>query len=199
VYKRYQEHLASSSLIDFNDIIRRAEQVLDCGHELKDIKYVLIDEFQDIFLRGAQFIESLPRSTDHAKFVAVGDYLQSIYRLSGSDVSVMTSFDDYFGRHEVRMLPETFCFDQMVGSVASRLVLKNEAQIKKKVIAKIRDNSKSVILWPPQKDSVSLPESIAQHIAPAKSRKKRRSSYWLDITSTGLNWVLLNCKHNGLI
>jgi hypothetical protein len=69
----------------------------------------------------------------------------------------MTSVDDHFGRHEVRMRPETVRFDQMFGSVASRLVSKNEARIKKKVIAKTRDNSKSVILWPPQKDRRSLP------------------------------------------
>jgi superfamily I DNA/RNA helicase len=45
VYKRYQEHLASSSLNDFNEMIPLAEQVLDSGHELKDIRYVMIDEF----------------------------------------------------------------------------------------------------------------------------------------------------------
>jgi DNA helicase-4 len=101
----------------------------------------------------------------------VGDDLQSIYRFSGSDVSIMTSFEDHFGKHENRMLPNAFRFDQMVESVALRFVLKNEAQIKTKVIAKFRDNSKSVIRWHPQKDSGSLPESIAQHIATAKSRK----------------------------
>jgi DNA helicase-4 len=69
------------------------------------------------------------------------------------------------------MLPETFRFDQMVESVASRFVLKNEAQIKKKVIAKVRDNSKSVILWHPQNESGSLLESIAQHIPVASSGK----------------------------
>lgn len=171
VYQRYQEHLTSASLIDFNDMIRLAEQALDGGHELKDIKYVLIDEFQDISIGRAQFIKSLLSSTDHAKLVAVGDDWQSIYRFSGSDISVMTSFEDHFGRHEVRMLPETFRFDQMVESVASRFVMKNEAQIKKKVIAKIRDNSKSVILWHPQKESGSLLESITQHIPVASSGK----------------------------
>ena len=164
VYQRYQYHLSSASLIDFNDMIRLSAQALDGGHELKDIKYVLIDEFQDISIGRAEFIKSLLKSTDRAKLVAVGDDWQSIYRFSGSDISVMTSFEEHFGRHEVRMLSETFRFDQMVESVASRFVLRNEAQIKKTVIAKLRDNSKSVILWHPQKESGPLLESIAQKI-----------------------------------
>jgi DNA helicase-4 len=171
VFQRYQDHLSSASLIDFNDMIRLSAQALDGGHELKDIKYVLIDEFQDISIGRAEFIKSLLKSTNHAKLVAVGDDWQSIYRFSGSDISVMTSFEEHFGRHEVRMLPETFRFDQMVESVASRFVLKNEAQIKKKVIAKLRDNSKSVILWHPQEESGSLLESIAQHIPVASAGK----------------------------
>ena len=171
VYQRYQSHLTSTSLIDFNDMIRLAEQALAARYELKDIRYVLIDEFQDISIGRAKFIKALLLATDHAKLVAVGDDWQSIYRFSGSDISVMTSFEDHFGRHEMRMLSETFRFDRMIESVASRFVLKNDAQIKKKVVAKIRDNSKSVILWHPKKESGSLLESIAQHIPVASSGK----------------------------
>lgn len=171
VYRRYQSHLHSTSLIDFNDMIRLAAQALDDGYELNDIKYILIDEFQDISIGRAEFIKSLLRSTDQAKLVAVGDDWQSIYRFSGSDISVMTTFEDYFGRHEVRMLSETFRFDHMVESVSSRFVLRNEAQTKKKVIAKVRNNSKSVILWHPQKNSGSLLESISKHIPVVSSGK----------------------------
>lgn len=181
VYQQYQNYLSSTSLIDFNDMIRLAAQSLDDGYEFKDIKYILIDEFQDISIGRAEFVKSLINSTSHAKMVAVGDDWQSIYRFSGSDISVMTSFEEHFGRHEVRMLPETFRFDQMVESVASRFVLKNEAQIKKKVVAKYRNNSKSVILWHPQKDSGSLLESIAQHIP---------------ILSTGKTSILILARYN---
>jgi DNA helicase-4 len=171
IYERYQRHLTSTSLIDFNDMIRLAEQALSGGFAFDEIKYILIDEFQDISVGRAQFIKSLLQSTHHAKLVAVGDDWQSIYRFSGSDISVMTSFEDHFGRHEIRMLPETFRFDKMVEAVASRFVLKNEAQIKKQVIAKSRDNSKSVILWHPQKDNGLLLESIVQHIPIASAAK----------------------------
>ena len=171
VYQSYQDHLSSASLIDFNDMIRLSSHALNEGHELNDFKYVLIDEFQDISIGRAEFIKSLLNSTDHAKLFAVGDDWQSIYRFSGSDINVMTSFEEHFGRHELRMLPETFRFDQMVESVASRFVQKNEAQIKKKVIAKASDNSKSVILWHPQKESGPLLESIVKRIPVASSGK----------------------------
>jgi len=171
VFTRYQNYLTSTSYIDFNDMIRLAAESFDDGFELKDIKYVLIDEFQDISIGRAEFIKSLLRSTNRAKLLAVGDDWQSIYRFSGSDISVMTSFEKHFGRHEVRMLSETFRFDQMVEAVASRFILRNEAQIKKKVIAKVRDNSKSVILWHPQKESGSQLGAIVQNIPVATTGK----------------------------
>ena len=171
IYQSYERHLASTSLIDFNDMIRLAEQALVGGFQLNDIKYVLIDEFQDISIGRAEFIKALLKSTDKAKLLAVGDDWQSIYRFSGSDISVMTCFEEHFGRHEVRMLSETFRFDRMVESVASRFVLKNDAQIKKKVVARSRDNSKSVILWHPKKDSGALLESIIQNIPVVTSGK----------------------------
>ena len=171
VFHRYQDYLAETSHIDFNDMIRLAAEALDDGHELKDIKYVLVDEFQDISIGRAEFLKSLLESTNRAKLFAVGDDWQSIYRFSGSDIGVMTSFEKHFGRHEVRMLSETFRFDRMVEAVASRFILRNEAQIKKKVIAKVRDNSKSVILWHPQKESGSLLGSIVQNIPVARTRK----------------------------
>lgn len=171
VYQRYQDHLVAASVIDFNDMIRLSAQALNSGYVLGDIKYVLIDEFQDISIGRAEFVKSLINSSDHSKLVAVGDDWQSIYRFSGSDISVMTTFEEHFGRHEVQMLPETFRFNQMVESVASRFILKNEAQIKKKVIAKPRGKSKSVILWHPQRESGSLLESIARRIPVARSGK----------------------------
>ncbi len=171
VYSRYQNHLKARSLIDFSDMIRLAAQELSEGHELKDIKYVLIDEFQDISIGRAQFIKELLKSTGSGKLVAVGDDWQSIYRFSGSDISVMTDFESHFGRHEVRMLSETFRFDQMLESVASRFVLKNTAQIKKKIHAKNRGDSKSVILWHPRKEDGLLLETIAKHIPVASASK----------------------------
>jgi DNA helicase-4 len=152
-------------------MIRLAVQALKGGPGLKDIKYVLIDEFQDISIGRAEFIKALLHASGDAKLMAVGDDWQSIYRFSGSDISVMTSFGEHFGRHEVRHLPETFRFDQMVESVASRFVLKNEAQIKKKVVAKSGRNLKSVILWHPNKESGSLLESISQNIPVSNSEK----------------------------
>jgi DNA helicase-4 len=164
IYRQYQHHLNSTARIDFNDMIQLAERSLQGGHTLKTIKFLLIDEFQDISIGRARFIKALLLATGRAKLLAVGDDWQSIYRFSGSDISVMTSFGEHFGRFEERMLTETFRFNQWVERVSSRFVLQNAAQKKKEVSAKNNGKHKAVILWHPQNDAGSIIMSIAKQI-----------------------------------
>jgi DNA helicase-4 len=105
------------------------------------------------------------------KLMAVGDDWQSIYRFSGSDISVMTNFEAHFGRHEQRLLPETFRFDQMVEKVASRFVLQNKSQLEKVIKARAGSGKKSVILWHPKEKGAPILESIAKLIPKAPDGK----------------------------
>lgn len=172
VFQKYEEYLSSKSAIDFNDMIRMAAQELTAGTVFAEFKYLLIDEFQDISIGRAEFIKAFLNASRYLKLMAVGDDWQSVYRFSGSDISVMTSFSNHFGRHEQRMLTETFRFDQMIEAVASRFVLKNHSQISKVVRAKAGSGKKSVILWHPSKDADSLLGSISKMIPPQKLREQ---------------------------
>lgn len=173
VFDSYQSHLESSSEIDFNDMIRLAGQSLtESGIANQEIKYVLIDEFQDTSIGKAQFVKALIEAAGQARLMVVGDDWQSIYRFSGSDIRVMTSFQEYFGRHEVRYLSETFRFGEMVEAVASRFIMKNSAQIMKKVVARADDGVKSVILWHPKKEG-GLLESIVTRLPASSGRTLR--------------------------
>lgn len=167
VYYEYQKYLSSQSLIDFNDMIGMATQALKNRDKTTHCKYLLIDEFQDISIGRSEFVKTLLNTSADLKLMAVGDDWQSIYRFSGSDISVMTCFSDHFGQYEHRVLSETFRFDQMVEKVASRFVLKNDAQIKKTIKAKVGSGNKSVILWHPQENNAPILESIAEMIPKA--------------------------------
>ncbi|MCE4552807.1 helicase IV, partial [Xanthomonas hortorum pv. vitians] len=64
---------------------------------------------------------------------AVGDDWQSINRFAGADVSVMTGFREFFGQGQVLKLEQTFRCPQELCDVSSRFVVKNPAQIQKRV------------------------------------------------------------------
>jgi DNA helicase-4 len=175
VFEEYEWELEASGSVDFNDMINIAAETLESGVEikcLKDIKYVLIDEFQDISSNRANLVKKIFETGRGVKLMAVGDDWQSIYRFSGSDIGVMTAFGEYFGRYEVRQLSQTFRFTDSTERVASRFVLKNDAQIRKNVVARDSLGKKSVILWNPKLGEGSILQSIASRISPAKSRKQ---------------------------
>jgi hypothetical protein len=56
-----------------------------------------VDEFQDIARGRAELIRGLRSQIDDCKLFCVGDDWQSIYRFTGSDLSLMTRFADHFG------------------------------------------------------------------------------------------------------
>lgn len=168
VFQEYQQELKECRSIDFNDMITMATDILESTAELgccKEIKYVLIDEFQDISVNRANLVKALVENYRGVKMMAVGDDWQSIYRFSGSDIGVMTSFGDYFGRHEVRQLSQSFRFTDSIGRVASKFVLKNGAQIRKSVVARDSMGRKSVILWHPKLGEGSILQSIGSRIS----------------------------------
>ena len=59
-------------------------------------KYIIIDEFQDIARQRFNLTKRLSEITK-AKVVAVGDYWQSIYAFSGSDITLFTRFLELMG------------------------------------------------------------------------------------------------------
>ena len=66
-----------------------------------------------------------------AKFFCVGDDWQSIYRFAGSDISLFTDFEKYFGYTKILRIEKTYRNSQQLIDVASTFVLKNPMQLKK--------------------------------------------------------------------
>jgi len=98
-------------------------------------KYVLVDEFQDISQDRKRLIESILSQDEYTKLFAVGDDWQSIYRFSGADIDIMTSFEKHFGSTAVNNLTQTFRSYQGLVNVASQFIQENESQLKKNVVA----------------------------------------------------------------
>ena len=132
VYRRYVEELKSNGQIDFIDVILQATEICRSHRPVK-YDYIIVDEFQDISVDRYNFLRVLREGTPQAKLYCVGDDWQSIYRFSGSDMALFNSFPDYFGYTEINKIETTYRFGEPLLSQSSQFILRNKAQIRKKI------------------------------------------------------------------
>jgi len=88
--------------------------------------------------------------------LAVGDDWQSINRFAGADLSVMTSFESWFGRGPTLRLQTTFRCPQSISDVASTFVAKNPRQLQKLVTSACGEGGAPVtVIRVPSKDAIT--------------------------------------------
>ena len=133
ILERYQGTLSDRGEIDFHDMIDKATDHVEAGRYRSSFGYILVDEFQDISPARARLLKALLDQSPAAQLLAVGDDWQAIYRFGGSDIAVMREFAERFGDSERVDLEKTFRCSEPISAVATRFVLANPAQIRKKV------------------------------------------------------------------
>ena len=133
IYERYQETLSDLGQIDFHDMIEKATEHVEAGRYRSPFGYILVDEFQDISPARARLLKALLDQSPAARLFAVGDDWQAIFRFAGSDIAVMRDFGKRFGASERIDLETTFRCPEAIAETATRFVLANPAQIRKKV------------------------------------------------------------------
>lgn len=126
----YQNYLYKNNAIDFSDMINNAAELVFAGCNILLYKYVIVDEYQDISKARFNFLKAVADRTG-AKFFCVGDDWQSIYRFAGSDISLFTDFEKYFGYTKILRIEKTYRNSQQLIDEASDFVLKNPMQLKK--------------------------------------------------------------------
>ncbi|TVY12441.1 ATP-dependent helicase [Candidatus Phytoplasma pini] len=100
IYKNYQTILEENNLIDFDDLLIYAYQLLNNCPDVrnfyqKKFSHILVDEFQDIDLLQYQIIKKIGQTKEHEIFV-VGDPNQNIYSFRGSKSFYSTLFQRDF-------------------------------------------------------------------------------------------------------
>ena len=131
----YNRHLNDLGEIDFSDMINNATDCIVSGNSKKNYKYIIIDEFQDISIGRYKLIKSLLKANSGSKLFAVGDDFQSIYRFSGSEISIFTEFEKYFGVSSKSFIETTYRFNSMLINLSTDFILKNPNQVRKKLKA----------------------------------------------------------------
>lgn len=140
VYHYYRELMEQNDRIDFQDMINRADTLLE--EEATDIEtyqYIIVDEYQDISRQRFDLINHLAK-LGNSHIVAVGDDWQSIYAFAGSDIELFTRFREMilgvdgrvnesdFVRYKIQ---KTHRNAQEIIDIAGQFVQKNDAQFKK--------------------------------------------------------------------
>jgi len=136
-YLEYQRYLSENDAVDFQDMINESARILrevrDTNKKL-DLKYIIVDEYQDISRQRFDLTKELSAVSD-AKIIAVGDDWQSIYAFSGSDISLFTKFCEIMGYGKLLKIVNTYRNAQEVIDIAGNFIQKNTAQINKALVS----------------------------------------------------------------
>lgn len=135
LYGEYEAELRRRSQIDFNDMINRAADYIGRGDFRKSYRYILVDEFQDMSLGRYALLKAVKKQNPDAKLYAVGDDWQSIFRFTGSDLSIITAFEKHFGFTSSTSILKTYRFNDQILKVSSEFIQKNPTQLRKDLIA----------------------------------------------------------------
>lgn len=126
----YEGNLRENGAIDFADMINRATGQVAGGFQVHPYQYIIIDEYQDISFARYKLVKAILDQTG-AKLLCVGDDWQSIYRFAGSDITLFTHFQDYFGSSAILRLEQTYRNAQQLIDEARKFVMRNPEQLRK--------------------------------------------------------------------
>ncbi|HTD98371.1 MAG TPA: UvrD-helicase domain-containing protein [Mucilaginibacter sp.] len=135
LYGEYEAELRRRSQIDYNDMINRAAEYFSRGDFKKPYRYILVDEFQDMSLGRYALLKAVKKQNPEAKLYAVGDDWQSIFRFTGSDISIITAFETHFGFTSSTAILRTYRFNDEILKVSGGFIQKNPAQLRKELVA----------------------------------------------------------------
>lgn len=105
-YKTYLERLKLAGENDFDLLIQKATEKILSGEtiyrrpsgsgDLMNLRYVLIDEYQDFSDLFHRLIEAVRSQAPNVRFFCVGDDWQAINGFAGSDLRFYRNFSQYF-------------------------------------------------------------------------------------------------------
>lgn len=130
----YQEKKQKYNFMDYQDLLIKATKIIKNSKHILKIKYLLIDEYQDISDLKYELIKTIQISTNSSLLV-VGDDAQSIYSFNGSNLNNFYKFQTDFINAKAYYLKKTYRFSQQLTDITSQIIKKNNNQLKKDLIA----------------------------------------------------------------
>ena len=145
IHAEWERRLAEDGSVDFEDMLVQAACHLEAERAESPYDLIMVDEFQDASQARARLVRGLVNKPGRF-LLAVGDDWQSINRFAGADLSVMTKFEEWFGRGPQLALTTTFRCSQTICDVARNFVSKNPSQFNKPMKSVSEESAGSVIV-----------------------------------------------------
>ena len=123
VYNHYEKKLEELKQVDYEDMLLKGIDHINN----QNIKYLIVDEFQDISPLRAEVIKKIQKTNENVKLFTVGDDWQAIYRFSGGDIKIIVKkYNKFFGKREMSNLNLTYRFNNRLSELTSSFILKNK-------------------------------------------------------------------------
>jgi DNA polymerase III epsilon subunit family exonuclease len=137
LYREYAAWLEHRNMVDFDDLIVKAEGLLRTNDELADSiaarwDYLLVDEFQDVNAVQYDLLKRL--AAPHGNFFVVGDDEQSIFAWTGADPYVLERFRRDYDVEPIILDKNCRCSRQIF-ETARRVLAQNPRLFQKQLTA----------------------------------------------------------------
>ena len=146
IYSIYEEELSSCNMIDFNDMITKACNIVEKHNINRKYRFIIIDEYQDISKIRFDLIKIIINKTN-AHLMCVGDDFQSIYAFSGSNLSLFINFSKYFKEYQRIDIKNTYRNSYELIKIARKFILKNPYQLRKTIYAQFMKKYPVVLVY----------------------------------------------------
>ncbi|EKT61211.1 DNA helicase Rep [Providencia burhodogranariea] len=139
-YHRYELHLKSCNVLDFDDLISKPTLLLYHNEEVRErwqqkIRYLLVDEYQDTNTSQYQLVKLLVGH--RARFTVVGDDDQSIYSWRGARPQNLVLLSQDFPKLNVIKLEQNYRSSGRILKAANILIANNPHVFEKKLFSEL--------------------------------------------------------------
>jgi DNA polymerase III epsilon subunit family exonuclease len=138
LYREYAVWLAHRNMLDFDDLVAKAEQLLRTRSDIADAiaarwDHLLVDEFQDVNAVQYDLLRRL--AAPHDNLFAVGDDEQSIFAWAGADPYVLVRFARDYGIERPIILDKNRRCSRQIFETARRVLAQNPQLFEKQLSA----------------------------------------------------------------
>ncbi|CAQ86235.1 MULTISPECIES: DNA helicase Rep [Photorhabdus] len=139
-YRRYDLHLASCNVLDFDDLITKPTLLMQRDEEVRErwqnrIRYLLVDEYQDTNTSQYQLVKLLVGQ--RARFTVVGDDDQSIYSWRGAKPQNLVLLKQDFPKLNVVKLEQNYRSSGRILKAANILIANNPHVFEKRLFSEL--------------------------------------------------------------
>src|SRR5881392_1409866 len=138
LFREYAVWLAHRNMVDFDDLVTKAEQLVRTRGDIADAiaarwDYLLVDEFQDVNAVQYDLLKRL--AAPHGNFFAVGDDEQSIFTWTGADPYVLVRFSREYAIDRPIVLDKNCRCSRQIFETARRVLAHNPQLFEKQLSA----------------------------------------------------------------